>query len=140
MRFVILNHSYDQFLKWLYDSELDLAQKNFTTQIDTYYQTLFGSSDFWTHALRALGHEVDEFVCNNTHAQAAWLSEHQSKTTQSRRLPNGLGSLARWFGLGRATKSRGGQAAPLQVLTEQVRSIHPDVLYNQSVYAFGDEQ
>src|SRR5258705_29123 len=71
MRFVILNHSYDQFLKWLYDSEPDLTQKNFTTQIDTYYQTLFGSSDFWTHMLRALGHEVDEFVCNNTAEQAA---------------------------------------------------------------------
>jgi hypothetical protein len=140
MRFVILNHSYDQFLKWLYDSEPDLAQKNFTTQIDTYYQTLFGSSDFWTHALRALGHEVDEFVCNNTAAQAAWLREHRSETTQSPRLPNGLGSLARWFGHGKAPKPGGDQAPPFRVLIEQVRSIRPDVLYNQSVYAFDDEQ
>jgi hypothetical protein len=101
MRFVILNHSYDQFLNWLYDSEPDLAQQKFTTQIDTYYQTLFGSSDFWTHALRALGHEVDEFVCNNAHAQAAWLRENRKRRNRDAcqtgwaALPDGSGAARR---------------------------------------------
>jgi spore maturation protein CgeB len=140
MRFVILNHSYDQFLSWLYESKPDLAQRDFFTQINTYYQTLFGSSDFWTHALRTLGHDVDEFVCNNRHAQKAWLSEHQSKSTQPHHSPKRMGSLAKWLARGGAVETGGVETSPFEVLIEQVRSIRPDVLYNQSVYAFDNEQ
>jgi hypothetical protein len=140
MRFVILNHSYDEFLNWLYESEPDLDQRNFLPQINTYYETLFGSSDFWTYALRALGHDVDEFVCNNMHAQKAWLREHQSKSTQPHRWPNRIGNLAKWLARGTAVESGGVETSPFDILIEQVRSIRPDVLYNQSVYAFDDEQ
>jgi hypothetical protein len=140
MRFVILNHSYDQFLNWLYESNPDLARRDFLTQTQTYYDTLFGSSDFWTHALRALGNEVHEFVCNNTHAQNAWLREHQEKSRQHGRDRGPAVGFGKWLMWYKGEKRRDVQTAPFKILIEQVRALRPDVLYNQSVYAFDDEQ
>jgi hypothetical protein len=140
MRFVIVNHSYDEFLTWLYESNPSLARQPFAAQIDAYYATLFGSSDFWTHALRQLGHQVDEFIYNNVHAQRSWLCEHQPQRTKR-------SGAADWFfsPIKRSRQKTPEQLnfdklSPFEVLLTQLNAIRPDVFYNQSIYAFDDDQ
>lgn len=133
MRFVIINHAYDDFLQWLYDSAPGLEKQTFAFQLAAYYSTLFASSDFYAHALVSLGHEVDEFVVNNISAQRAWVEEH--------RLPFARRWLARLSGrLGAVYAKPGSELSSFDFLLEQVRWIRPDVVYNQSVYAFNNAQ
>jgi spore maturation protein CgeB len=132
MRFVIVNHAYDDFLEWLYSSVSGLDRQTFAVQLAAYYSTLFASSDFCAHALGSLGHEVDEFVVNNISAQRAWVNEHRPPL------------LRRWLGrLGRRSVVDAkpmSELSSFDFLLEQVRSIRPDVVYNQSVYAFDNAQ
>ena len=145
MRFVILNHCYEDFLNWLYSQFPGLEQTSFQAQCQAYYATLFGSSDFWAHGLRSLGHEVDEIVCNNARSQNAWLMEHPKARERLRRnrvvrtveASNRLRMLWRRFSVypnkGRLQSE---VIQPFEVVLEQVHSLKPDVLYIQSVFAF----
>jgi hypothetical protein len=126
MRFVIINHAYDEFLKWLYRTSPGLDSRPFASQLEAYYETLFASSDFYVHALKILGHEVDEFVVNNGSAQRAWLDEHRSPR------------LGKW--LSRIVGQSAAREAGFEALLQQVRYVRPDVILNQSVYAFDDRQ
>jgi spore maturation protein CgeB len=133
MRFVIVNHAYEDFLDWLYRSSPGLETRSFRDQLAAYYDTLFASSDFYAHALYSLGHEVNEIVVNNLRAQEAWLDEHRSSY------------FGRWlsqmFRPPGARANKAGAALPLfETLLDQVQLIRPDVIYNQSVYAFDDDQ
>jgi spore maturation protein CgeB len=133
MRFVIVNHAYDDFLDWLYGSTPGLEMQTFAVQLAAYYRTLFASSDFYAHGLGELGHQVDEFVVNNINAQRAWLNEHR---------PPFLGRwLARLVGRSDAVSAKPrSELASFESLLEQVRWIRPDVIYNQSAYAFDNAQ
>jgi spore maturation protein CgeB len=134
MRFVIANHAYDEFLEWLYKGRPQLAGQAFATQLSAYYETMFASSDFYAHALGSLGHEVHEFVVNNLHAQRTWLKEHKTSSfnrwLDQMRGRNGFGV----FG------PKSNHSSSFDMLLEQIRLVRPDVLYNQSVYAFDDDQ
>lgn len=133
MRIVIVNHAYDDFLVWLYDSTPGLEKRTFADQLAAYYATLFASSDFYAHGLGLLGHKVEEIVVNNLNAQRAWLSENRPS------------ALRRWLAQ-LAALPRAGSARPaselssFDMLLEQVRLVRPDVIYNQSAYAFDNAQ
>ena len=156
MRFVIVNHSYEEFLEELYMRQRGLAEVSFVEQMSAYYATLFGSADFYANAIRELGHDVHEIVCNNSFAQKAWLREASqgpgrphtlSADKRIRRLVSrGTQHLVRSF-LGRSdvVSVESGEAPfdnarAFEVLLAQVKLWRPDVLYNQSVYAFTDDQ
>src|SRR5437763_15742115 len=76
MRIVVVCHCYSQLLSWLYEKDPALAQQSFAAQRSAYYDTLFGTSDFYVRALQDLGHDAEEFVYNNVRAQFAWLHEN----------------------------------------------------------------
>jgi spore maturation protein CgeB len=133
MRFVIVNHAYDDFLEWLYRSTPGLEKQTFAFQLTAYYSTLFASSDFYAHALGSLGHKVDEFVVNNINAQRAWMNEQR------------LSFPRKW--LARLSRRRNAvhakpasELSSFDFLLEQTRHIRPDAVYNQSVYAFDNAQ
>jgi spore maturation protein CgeB len=133
MRIVIVNHAYDDFLVWLYDSMPGLESRTFADQLAVYYATLFASSDFYAHGLGLLGHSVEEIVVNNLNAQRAWLNENRPS------------AIRRWLAE-LAGRRRAGSARPIselssfEMLLEQVRLLRPDVIYNQSAYAFDNPQ
>jgi spore maturation protein CgeB len=133
MRFVIVNHAYEDFLDWLYGSNPGLESQTFGIQLAAYYSTLFASSDFYANAIGSLGHAVDEFVVNNVNAQRTWLSEHRPSRVR------------RWLmrAVGRSdvpTAKPVSELSSFDMLFEQVRVVRPDVIYNQSVYAFDNDQ
>ena len=134
MRFAIANHAYDEFLEWLYKSRPQLSEQTFETQLTTYYATMFASSDFYAHALGSWGHEVHEFVVNNLYAQRTWLKER--KTSLFHRWCARLARRNSVEIFGRKSNP----SSAFDILLEQIRLVRPDVLYNQSVYAFDDDQ
>jgi spore maturation protein CgeB len=130
MRIVIINHAYEDFLEWLYRSTPGLENQTYAVQLAAYYATLFASSDFYAHALGLLGHKVDEFVVNNMNAQRAWVNENRPPFPR------------RWLARLRRGPGHAGGKPPssFDFLLEQVRRIRPDVVYNQSAYAFDNDQ
>lgn len=76
MRFLIVSHAYADFLEALYASTPDLASRNYDEQMDAYFNTLFATSDFYSRALRELGHQASEIICNNAVAQERWSWEN----------------------------------------------------------------
>jgi hypothetical protein len=158
MRFVIVTHCYDEFLDWLYRDQPQLVSATFAAQRAAYHATLFGSADFYVEGLRGLGHEVEEFVVNNGSGQRAWLREHgatnpigapgvaNTKVSLSAGLIRQLrAQFHRWLGRARAATS---DALPVvlsprssfQTLITQLKAMRPDVVYNQSVFAFGNAE
>jgi spore maturation protein CgeB len=159
MKFVIVTHAYDAFLAELYGARPDLASASFAAQRQAYYETLFGSADFYAHALRRLGHDCEEFVYNAVPMQRAWQREQAGGATVADAADSrGIGFAASAYGevaqlvrrvvSDRALRPLQAMARPLRrrinrlwgAFLEQVRAIRPDVLYIQSAFAFADDQ
>jgi spore maturation protein CgeB len=158
MRFVIVTHCYGEFLDWLYRCQPQLVDATFAAQRAAYHATLFGSADFYVEGLRGLGHEVEEFVVNNGPSQRAWLREHgepdaiAAPGVADARTPHPVGLIRqlraqvhRWLGRSRAPAA---DAPPIvlspqssfRTLIAQLKKLRPDVVYNQSVFAFDNAE
>jgi spore maturation protein CgeB len=160
MKFLIVTHAYDDFLAELYDARPELASASFAAQRQAYYDTLFGSADFYAHALRRLGHDCEEIVYNAAPMQRAWRHEQPGGAAigadaadrpVARLAASAYGEVAqlvRRLVSDRALRPLQAMARPLRrridrlwgVFLDQVRAIRPDVLYIQSVFAFADDQ
>lgn len=53
-----------------------LAFEPYTVQFDALIEDCFGSSDFWTRALRELGYETLDLIANAEALQKRWATEH----------------------------------------------------------------
>ena len=159
MKFVIVTHAYDDFLAELYGARPELAAASFAAQRQAYYDTLFGSADFYAHALRRLGHDCEEFVYNAVPMQQAWQREQAgSAVIADAADPPGarfaavaygeVAQLVRRVVPDRALRPLQAMARPLRrrvdrlwsTFLDQVRTIRPDILYIQSVFAFADDK
>jgi len=156
MKFVIVTHAYDDFLADLYGARPELATAPFAAQRQAYYDTLFGSADFYAHALRRLGHDCEEFVYNAAPMQQAWQRAHgaagiAAEPPAARLVASAYGEAAqlmRRVASNAALRPLKAMARPLLrridrpwgAFLDQVRTIRPDVLYIQSVFAFADDK
>ena len=127
MRFMIVNSDYEQFLTELYAQHEGLADKPYAEQLQTRMHTRFGVSDFYSHSLRALGHEVHDIHANNQPLQRSWLKSRGLNPRVSQD-PPGL--------LPRLTRAWHQENWMSRVLAIQIREIRPDVLLNQDMFLF----
>jgi hypothetical protein len=121
---LILNTDYPPFLEQFYAESPDLARAPFERQMRARMETMFGVADFYSHALRELGHEAIDVHANNGRAQQAWGREHDvvfGSSEESRR------ELFPW-----ACRTERGHWL-YEVLLAQVRHYRPDVLLNQAM-------
>jgi spore maturation protein CgeB len=125
MRILVLDSYYSAFLGSFYARHPDLAQRPY----DEYWRALmdqcFGTADFYSSNLIALGHEATEIVINGEPLQRQWAREHGVRLEQwvvgrgagvipwPRRAP-----LNNWF---------------YTVLAAQVKHYRPDVLHMQDM-------
>src|SRR5687767_6318806 len=58
MRFLITDTYYRQFWKGVYERDHTLASQPYQVQLATLLSLTFGTSDFYSSGLRALGHEA----------------------------------------------------------------------------------
>ncbi len=134
MRFLILNTDYPEFLADLYARHPGLADAPYREQLQTRYESLFSVADFYSHNLRALGHESVDVYVNNEPMQRAWAAEHgialPAPTRHVWRMRRGL---VPW-------RCRVSDAQWIEECARaQIERFQPDVVINQNVYEIGDD-
>lgn len=120
-RILLLNTDYPAFLSWLYRSRPTLALRSFERQLALRNRSLFGTADFMSHHLAALGHAAIDVHANNRPLQEAWMAQQ------------GEGG-----GLRRLLHRRPLQLPPdeprfYDILAAQVRAFRPDIIYNHDI-------
>jgi hypothetical protein len=133
VRFLIVNTDYPAFLADLYGSRPELAQAPYGEQLQARYDSLFSVADFYSHNLRAAGHDAMDVYVNNEPMQRAWASEHgialPPPTRHAWRLRKGL---VPWRF--RVSDDRWVEVA----VSAQIEQFRPDVVVNQDVHGIGD--
>jgi hypothetical protein len=134
MRFLIVNTDYEEFLRDLYAARPGLEHASYEAQLRARYDSLFSVADFYSHNLRALGHEAWDVYANNEPMQRAWAHEHglalRASVRREWRLRRGV---LPWPC---AVPDRSWFDA---VLAAQVEHYRPDVLINQNAFTIGDD-
>jgi len=76
MRILKLGVYYPAYLAQFYRERPELQRADYATQHASLMHDAFGSSYFWTAALRNLGHVTSDLVINAEPLQRAWAREH----------------------------------------------------------------
>jgi spore maturation protein CgeB len=125
MRVLVVDTYYPAFLRAHYANRPGIAERPYEEQHRSLMERSFGTSDAYSHYLRALGHEAMEVVANAEPLQLAWAREHgaaRSARAQAK-LPG------RW---GIAARDR----LPQRIAAAQVEAFGPDVVYLQDLNFF----
>jgi spore maturation protein CgeB len=118
MKFLILDTNYTAFLESLYSQHQGLSSRDYTVQWRTLMDQCFGTADFFSSNLQALGHKAHEVVVNCDALQRQWAREH---------------AVALWAAYPSYSRGRRIKDWQLAVFEEQVRWHKPDVVYIQDV-------
>lgn len=133
MRFLIVNTDYRGFLDDLYCRNRGLAARPYEEQMRVRYDSLFGTADFYSSNLTALGHEAWDVIANAERIQKQWASENGTAHKDARwrlRLRRGL---VPWPHLDRDSPWL------YTILAAQVKAYRPDVLFCMAVETVGSE-
>jgi hypothetical protein len=122
MRFLMVNTDYRAFVDSLYADCPGLEQEPYAVQLRARDESLFGTADFYSTNLRALGHEAEDVHANNERLQRAWAREHGLRVLRDDALTTRVT---------RRLRRLGGRPATgwlERILAEQIRRTRPDVL------------
>jgi hypothetical protein len=125
VRILILDHYYESFLNQLYAGS-DRPRGSYDEQWRALMATAFGTANFYSSNLEALGHPSTEVVINCLPLQKQWASENEKSAGILRIFPK-RGAIprraARWSE---------------DIVIEQVRSFRPDVVHVQEPLGLSD--
>jgi spore maturation protein CgeB len=129
MRILLLDTYYPRFLSTHYEREEGLAAQPFTEQRKRLLDQVFGTSDFYSRHLKAMGHEAQDLVVNCKPLQKAWAREnHVHYSEMALRVPS---RLLRLPGIGPWLSALPGL---VEIAVEQIKAARPDVLYCQDLW------
>lgn len=114
MKFLIVDTYYAAFLRSLYRRYPTLAAQSYDVQKTTLFNQCFGTSNFYSLNLAALGHEAEEVIANCLPLQLRWIVENGVTAGDTVQLLRHRRVLSR-------------------VLMAQVLRARPDVLYFQDI-------
>jgi hypothetical protein len=123
VRVLIVDTYYPAFAAAHYAARPGLAARTYEEQKASLMAERFGTSDAYSHHLRALGHEAVEVIASCEPLQRAWAREHgraRLRAALSRLAPGRFGGPAR-------------RAALRAVLAAQADAFRPDVVYLQNM-------
>jgi spore maturation protein CgeB len=123
-RILLLNTDYDEFLRSLYRSRPLLAFRSYERQLAARNASLFGTADFMSVHLRALGHEAVDVHVNNRPLQEAWMA------TRSGALAAAQSALRR-----KPVVMGPHEARFYDILETQIRVFQPNIIYNHDIVA-----
>ncbi len=129
MRIALLDTYYPRFLAAHYAAHPALVGDTYTDQRHNLLDQVFGTSDFYSRHLQAMGHDAQDLIVNCTPLQKTWAQEHHVRFSPlALKLPQRLlrlpvvGSwLSAWQGL-------------VDIAVEQIKEIRLDVLYCQDLW------
>ncbi|MFJ2995298.1 glycosyltransferase [Pandoraea sp. NPDC087047] len=129
MRILLLDTYYPAFLKATYAAQPGLAAASYDAQHQAMLGQLFGTSDFYSRHLQAMGHEAHDLIVNNLPAQTTWAKEHGTRiNTLALRVPQRLRRLPVLRGMLEALPGL------VDIAVEQIIDYRPDVLYCQDLW------
>jgi len=129
MRIVLLDTYYPRFLAAYYAGQPRLADATFEEQRQSLLDQVFGTSDFYSRHLQALGHDAQDLVVNCTSLQKTWAQEHRVHySALALRLPQ---RLLRLPVLGPWLSELPGL---VEIAVEQIKATRPEVLYCQDLW------
>lgn len=129
MRIALLDTYYPRFLAAHYAAHPGLAREAYALQRQDLTDQVFGTSDFYSRHLRAMGHDAQDLIVNCTPLQKTWAQEHRVRYSPlALKLPQRLlrlPVLGPWL-----------SALPglVEIAVEQVKATRPDVLYCQDLW------
>jgi spore maturation protein CgeB len=129
MRIALLDTYYPRFLAARYASNRKLAGQTYSQQRDDLLDQVFGTSDFYSRHLRAMGQDAQDLIVNCIPLQKTWAQEHGvDYSALVLKVPQRLlrlPVLGPWL-----------SALPglVEIAVEQVKETQPDVLYCQDLW------
>lgn len=112
-RILIVDTYYPEFVHKLYAQHPNLQTASYADQLTACLEQRFGTSDYYSRHLTALGHTTQDIIADHTTLQFQWAKEHHL-------------SVHRWPSLL--------QRLPLyKILKAQISEFKPDVLYMQNI-------
>lgn len=134
MKILIVDTYYPAFLARLYAQQGSLSAADYQTQLQALLNACFGTSDFYSRHLNALGCEAMDLVVNCVPLQQAWAQANNVPLSQlALKVPH---RLFRVPVLGRFLADLPGL---MDVAIAQIKAAKPDVLYCQDLSFFPGE-
>lgn len=134
MKILIADTYYPAFLARFYAQQGGLAKADYQTQLQTLLNACFGTSDFYSRHLNALGCEAQDLVVNCVPLQQAWAQAHNVPLSQlALKVPHRL------YRLPILGKFLAGLPGLMDVAVAQIKAGKPDVLYCQDLSFFPGE-
>lgn len=125
MKVLIVDAYYPRFLAHaLKGIDTSLGYRAF---LDRVLHLRFGTADFYSRNLRALGHEADDVIFNCEPLQRRWSEEHGVPVGAGIRIPSRIARLP--FLRSRVSTD----SSLLDIALRQIRHYKPDVLYMQNL-------
>lgn len=129
MKWLILNTDYPAFLRWFCAQHPELADLAYDEQMRLRNETLFSVADFYSGALRDLGHEAWDVHANNEITQKTWAREHGAGGARRR---SWVAAVLPF--VGRRLRQEPAHGWFHKIVAAQVKHYRPDVLLNQTMY------
>jgi hypothetical protein len=131
MRIAILDTYYPKFLKEHYRRNPRLKQRDSATQLSSLLESSFGTSDFYSHHLAGMGHEVIDLIANCVQLQDSWARENKIPfNALAIKLPH------RIFRLPLVGRRLAALPGLIEIAVVQIKAFKPDVLYCQDLSFF----
>jgi spore maturation protein CgeB len=130
VRIVIVDAYYPRFLSHVLQ-QTDVTELGYRKTLDKLLRLRFGTADFYSRHLRALGHEADDIIFNCEPLQRRWAEEHGLFLSKKRiRIPARLARLPFMRSWAAANDTL------IEIALVQIRKAKPDVLYLQDLNLF----
>ena len=134
MKILIVDTYYPAFLARFYAQQGGLATADYPTQLQTLLNACFGTSDFYSRHLNALGCEAQDLVVNCVPLQQAWARANNVPLSQlALKVPHRL------FRVPLLGKFLADLPGLMDVAVAQIKASKPDVLYCQDLSFFPGE-
>lgn len=134
MKIVIVDTYYPAFLARFYAQQDGLAAADYPTQLQALLNACFGTSDFYSRHLNALGCEAQDLVVNCVPLQQAWAKANNVPFSQlALKVPHRL------FRVPVLRKFLANLPGLMDVAIAQIKAVKPDVLYCQDLSFFPGE-
>jgi spore maturation protein CgeB len=129
MRIALLDTYYPRFLEAHYAAHPELAGEVYADQRHNLLDQVFGTSDFYSRHLQAMGHDAQDLIVNCRPLQKTWAQQHRVRYSPlALKLPQ---LLLRQPVVGPWLSALPGL---VEIAVEQVKATRPDVLYCQDLW------
>lgn len=131
MKIFIVDTYYPAFLARFYTQRTELAKADYKTQLQSLLNSCFGTSDFYSRHLNALGCDVHDLVVNCVPLQQSWAEKNNVPLSKlALKVPHRL------FRVPVIGKFLADLPGLMDVAIAQIKAAKPDVLYCQDLSFF----